>query len=104
MSTPVRVIVNFISRDPKSFVEAATKVRKEGGIEILFCTTVIFTYPTILLQAVQLTRLEPGCDQSHLLSELGNTAEAGTTRSAPDGVVLSAQTSGALVQLPLVIE
>ena len=37
MSTPVRVIVNFISRDPKSFVEAATKVRKEGGIELLCC-------------------------------------------------------------------
>ena len=65
---------------------------------------IILAYPTILLQAVQLTRLEPGCDQSHLLSELGNTAEAGTTRSAPDGVVLSAQTSGVLVQLPLVIE
>ena len=37
MSTPVRVIVNFISRDPKSFVEAATKVRKEGGVELLCC-------------------------------------------------------------------
>ena len=65
---------------------------------------IILAYPTILLQAVRLTRLEQGCDQSHLLSELGNTAEAGTTRSAPDGVVLSAQTSSALVQLPLLIE
>ena len=45
MSTPVRVIVNFISRDPKSFVEAATKVRKEGGIEILF---IIFMFPDIV--------------------------------------------------------
>ena len=41
MSTPVRVIVNFISRDPKSFVEAATKVRKEGGIELFCCIQVV---------------------------------------------------------------
>ena len=44
MSTPVRVIVNFISRDPKSFVEAATKVRKEGGIEKLFCISAYNSY------------------------------------------------------------
>ena len=44
MSTPVRVIVNFISRDPKSFVEAATKVRKEGGIEILFCIQQLYIH------------------------------------------------------------
>ena len=43
MSTPVRVIVNFISRDPKSFVEAATKVRKKGGIEILFCIQQLYS-------------------------------------------------------------
>ena len=44
MSTPVRVIVNFISRDPKSFVEAATKVRKEGGIELLFCIQQLYIH------------------------------------------------------------
>ena len=46
-----------------------------------FVTFPYLSYSTFVLQAVRQTRLEQGCDQSHLLSELGNTAEAATTRS-----------------------
>ena len=51
MSTPVRVIVNFISRDPKSFVEAATKVRKKGGIEIFFSIQQLYIQYSPILQS-----------------------------------------------------
>ena len=50
-------------------------------LSLPFLTFPYLSYSTFVLQAVRLTRLEQGCDQSHLLSELGNTAEAATTRS-----------------------
>merc|ERR1712098_498862 len=51
----IKVIANFISRNPKAFVEAATKV-------------------------IGATRNEAGCNKTNFYREIGNTAEAGTER------------------------
>lgn len=69
---PIRVIVNFISRDSEAFLGAARSVRQPVAVNDS-------------VQVLVATRSEPGCLATDLYRELGQAEEEGSMRSPAGG-------------------